>query len=698
MSEIPATKNLLKFVTFRIDSFVVMILCFMISSWLNLYLHQDFDRQSISGFFYFTGWSFLISISFSLLIELTYILVKPIGALLQRSGKLWFHAVPAIAVFFLLIEPFIGINDIISLQSFAAVTVIVFLIVLSFSILLFLPIFHGLNSAFLVAAILISRFFFLPFQHLAFEILSINLYIMSNLVFSLLLYLFFQTRRRIGLSPHYERFRPNRIWFLSLIAIVASIVLVIWIWKNGFFHSLLDTLYLSLALGISLSIFVLMFILYIESFSKHWLKLPIGKICILFLLLTVSTATYLIRSYKPEYVFFIRNTSVGQLLDLFAVLFDQDNDGNSWWPGRDPDDSNQSIRREAKGEYKNRPLNLAPIGQVGSDKILVTYVIPGVIEENPIYLKNQEWANDLTYLAHRWLQPSNQPERSLRALLQGLTSLEEVHRISRRSIFSFAVDDGYRTICLGVDYDQPYFPSYFHSGHWSKLDSGCQVFEPLTVKQLVTSSPVDKFESCVDLVLTEAEKLIAKYQEAHNFIWIHIDTRQCKSNLDINVRRQLLQNRIEQLKSYQPNLPFLTNQSRQMLSLILETGYLPYFYAEPRNRTDSVLFNELLSSHLFLMRWYFADILKLPNSESFEVTQVLRKAEEQYQNAGSRDLNSWIFLQEAPDQHIRWFRDVVDGSLESKLPATILNYDPRRRQFVYSHGIWNQSIEITLTK
>ncbi|MBW7857107.1 MAG: hypothetical protein H3C43_02120 [Leptonema sp. (in: Bacteria)] len=697
MSEIPTAKNLIKFVKLRLDSFVVVILCFMITGWLNLYLNQDSSRWSLNGFFYFSGLCFLISVIFGLWLELTYLVVKPIGALLLRSGKLWVYSVPAISVFLLIVEPALQMTSIHflywqSLEGWQFILLALFVVAL-FLLLLVLPIFHGLNSAFLVVSILMSRVVFVPLQNIVFESLSVNLFILFiilNLILSLLLYSFFQTRRRIGLSPHYERFRPNLYWFFVFGVSIVLLLLLLLIWPNGFLHPLLDTLYISLGFSISLSIFGLLTILYFESFSRHWLRLPVGKLSLILLLLVFSTIIYIIRSYKPDYIFFSRNTSVGQVLELLTVLVDRDNDGNSWWPGQDPDDSNQGIRREAKGEYKNRSLDLTPIGFVqGVDQILVTFVIPGIIEENPIYLKNQDWANDLPYLAHRWLQPSNRPERSLRALLQGLTSLEEVHQLSRRSLFSFAADDGYRTICLGLDYGQP----YFHSGHWTKLDSGCQVFEPLSLPQ-VEAEP--QFESCIELALIEAERLIAKYQEPNNFVWLHIDTRQCKTNLDLSTRRQLVIDKIEQLRTFKAELPFLTNQNRRMLSLILETGFLPYFYAEERNKNDSALFNEVLSSHLFLMRWYFAGILSQPNSESFAATQVLRKAENEYQAAGSNDLNNWVFLQEEPNQHIGWFRDVVGLSTQPRLPATLLHYDPRRRRLVYSHGIWNTQIELTI--
>jgi hypothetical protein len=74
---------------------------------------------------------------------------------------------------------------------------------------------------------------------------------------------------------------------------------------------------------------------------------------------------------------------------------------------------------------------------------------------------------------------------------------------------------------------------------------------------------------------------------------------------------------------------------------------------------------------------------------------VLRNAEAIYQKNGAADMNGWVFLQEDPDESIRWFRQTIglQSDEEHRLPAMMLYYDARRRRLIYSHGMWNRTVE-----
>lgn len=714
MSEAPRTRDLLRMVRWRIEPFAVLLVAFAVVFYLNVLVHGDPSRLSGGALLYAAGWNFLLALFLTLLLELTYAAIRIVGSLFQRTGRLWTYSVPALSVFFLIVEPMFssgGILDAIlkdtGMISSLYLTMLMFLSVGIFLLLVYLPIFHGLNAAFLLASILLSRLLLLPLQNLFFPQIAdftIGLFLLFVVIaFSLaaLFYLYLQTRRRIGLSPHYERFAPDRFWFFALLPVIAFSVfsLVYLRGEQRVFHPLLDIFYLNLFGSLSVALLILFSMLRFEARNGRALRLPASRSALFLAVVLFSTVTGLVRSYQPDYVFFARETAAGRFLELISVLADGDLDGNSVWPGQDSDDNNAGVRRESKGEYRSNALDLKPSGYPGVDRILITFVIDGAVLENPVYATDRDEAAGaepgLQSVAPEgmryWMQPSNQPERSLRALLQGLSSFEEVHGVERRSLLSFAAEDGYRTLCFGFDDGS----NYFLHDHPARLDAGCQVFESLPVAESTN------FEACIADSLQAAEKLIAQYREKHTFAWLHIDTRRCmgREGLTSADKRLALTKVLDDLKSPVSPYRFLSDPTRRLLGVIMETGYLPYFYVSARDefwraKRGATLYSEILSGHLFFMRWYFADMLEEESNDAEDPANVLRSAEQLYQRNGATDMNGWVFLQEAPDESVRWFRETIGlQGTEHRLPAMMLYYDARRRRLVYSHGMWNRTVE-----
>ncbi len=712
MSETPRIRDLLRLLGWRVEPFAILLVAFFSVFCLNILVHGDPPYLSTAALLYAAGWHFLLALFLTLTLELTYATVRAVGSLFQRTGRLWLYSVPALSVFFLIVEPLFSSGDILQtilhgsgMMSSVYLTVLMFLSVAVFLLLVFLPVFHGLNAAFLLASILLSRLLLLPLQHLFFpQPADLSLqpflsFVAISFALASLLYLYLQTRRRTALSPYYERFTPGPAWFLAMLPVLLLSGVGFLFIKTGMriFHPLLDVFYLNLTASISIALLFLFAVLRWESSKKAALRLPELTFLSVLVLLFATTLSLLVRTYEPEHVFFARKTPAGRFLDLISVLADRDRDGNSFWPGQDPDDANPGIRRESKGEA-NQSLTLKPSGVPGVDRILITAVIDGAVPHNPVYAIQQDDSTGaepgLQKSAPKelqfWMQPSNRPERSLRALLRGLSSFEEARGFERRTILSYAAEDGYRTLCFGMDDGS----DYFTHEHPARLDSGCQVFEPLPVPE------TDNLQDCMHRSLQTAETLIQKYREKHTFVWIHLDTRRCpqEPSLSATEQRDTVLQVFEDLHSPSRDYPFLSDPRRRMLGVALETGYLPYFYVSAQDEfwrasSGAILYSQILSGHLFFLRWYFVDMLeKGPQSEDGPAT-VLRRAEKEFQRNGAGDLNGWVFLHEAPDEDVRWFRDVLGIQGVQRLPALLLYYDARRRRLIYSHGMWNRTIE-----
>jgi hypothetical protein len=706
MSEAPPIREILPLVRWRVEPFAILLLAFAFLYYVNVLVYGDSSRLSAGALLYAAGWNFLLALFLAFLFELSYAAIRIAGSLFLRTGRLWTYSVPALSVFFVIVEPIFTsgrILDVIlkdhGIVSSIYLTMLMILSVLIFLLLVYLPVFHGLNAAFLLASILLSRLLLLPLQNLFFPHpadFSIGLFLLfSVLAISLafLFYLYLQTRRRTGLSPHYERFDAGFSWFVvPLILIVCSGFGLVYLReKQRLFHPLLDIFYLNLIASLSIALIFLYSLLRYEARNGKPFRLPALWFSVFLLMVCVSTLMGLVRSYQPDYAFFARKTAAGQFLELISVLADRDRDGNSFWPGQDADDSNPGIRREGRGEYRYNRLDLRPEGYPSVDRILITFVIEGSVLDNPLYATEPNVKLSAPEGWPYWMQPSNQPERSLRALFQGLTSYEEVNGVERRSLLSMAAEDGYRTLCFGFDDGS----NYFRHDHPARLDAGCQVFEALPIPQS------DQLETCMSDSLQAAEKLIAQYREKHTFVWLHLDARRCgKSRLTFAERFQAIMQILTGLHSPQSSYPFLSDPSRRMLGVIMETGYLPRFYVRARDEfwraeRGAMLYGEILSGHLFFLRWYFADMLEGTSGNEKGPAVVLRNAEAIYQKNGAADMNGWVFLQEDPDESIRWFRQTIglQSDEEHRLPAMMLYYDARRRRLIYSHGMWNRTVE-----
>lgn len=710
----------------RTEPAALILFAFFLVFFLNVVVYGDPDHRSIGGYLYAAGWNLVLCFFFAVLLEMVFALVRMVGAAFLRTGKLWTYSVPALSVFALIVHPLLtagGMLDVVlhakGMTMGIYVTFLLSLSLLVFVILLVLPVFHGLNAAFLLAGIVVARLVLLPLENLlfphdaSFSMLLFLQLIVVCMVLAALFYAFFLTRRRLGLSPHYERFRPGRLWFATFLPVLLAGPVGLVILRDGrrLFHPLLDVFYLNLITALALVVLFMLFVLRREAGDRRGVRLPPMQTVAFLGILLLLVLAGLLRGYRPEYVFFARETAAGRFLELVSVTADRDHDGNSFWPGRDPDDGNDGVRREGRGEYRNQGLgDIRSSGYAGIDRVLVTVVVPGSLERNPLYENTGSIELEFSGPGPRyWMQPSNVPERSLRALMQGLTSLEESHGLVKRSLMSIAAEDGYRTLCLGMDDGS----GYFRLEHSARLDRGCQVFERIPVPEARVVEGESPITTCLSSALQSAEKIVEQYREKHTFVWIHLDTRQCRQPEAVHAGSAEERERLEaernlsirkasgvalaRLKSFHSEYYWLSNSARRLLIVHMQTGYLPLFHVNARDefwraKDGDFLYSGILSGHLFFFRWYFADSLRRSEEGKEEKAgSMLRDAERTYQAASTQDLNHWIFLQESPDENVRWFREVIglEGA-EHRLPASLLFYDVRNGRIHYSHGMWNR--------
>ena len=474
---------------------------------------------SISLLFLFVG---------GLTLELFFQLVRIPGALFLRIEQIWNFASPAICIFLLTAEPLIRWSGLVSsgpaLPQLAGHSILLALaLILLLGLLFIFPLFRGMNATFLLAGVLAARFLLIPanigpdsgFQEYA----TFTLY---SFALSLLVFLFLQSRRRLALSPGYETFPvPYGLSYFAffLIPCMLALYFAATNWYSEF----------PVHIPALLSIFL----------AVHWWVSGImlsrdaegkGTPPISFLLIAALIGLFVLTGFSISNGTLSRTAYRSQLtsesLTFFAAFLDRDRDGNSSFPGGDPDDSNPDIRADF---ISNREVNIEandiegkengrmPVGDASGERLLTLILDAGAFASNP------RPSSSLSVLS------SDEIPWALRNILH---SRDAIAQTERRSILSDYVDGGYRTICTGNG-------EYFNHVHPSRLDEGCQILEPVNF-DIKSADAFSGEEAANDLeeqregkyelqgtmrFLSDSRKLFRKYREDQFFFWVHLDLR-----------------------------------------------------------------------------------------------------------------------------------------------------------------------------
>jgi hypothetical protein len=527
----------------------------------------------VSGFI--TALAFVYALSFTLI----YIISRNISLLLQRIRSVWTNAGPGLIIFLLILEPFMAhfFPDS-KTDRFSVITASYATLILLISIPLFFYIrsFPGFSLTFFLFSLLFSRVllyqihfvsspFYFILSHSAFVIMSI-------LIFTALYY-----RHKIYLLSGFDRYKVSG-WVISIYFIIFMVLTaaLLFFWpiagpdnQISFINMLQpdpegSLLYIcSYFAAIFAWILIIQIILsslniiYINRYQSGGFLYHFLSVLALWFIITPVTALTLL-SLPGTTGNLIYSPSAQSLLYIMAEKNDKDQDGNSAWPGSDPDDTNPCIRidmeflkklekgcasdsepmkilsagTEEKEESQNkRKSKTKKISRLASKSNLtiITYNVP--VKKNSYYPVFSEADHK-----SRVLLAGN----SVPIALNGLFRLSDSRFLFEDDIksgfFSNINKLKYRTICI-VHSKNNYFKINLHGQKkdsapnksaiksvWGaytsfgedsdyKLDQGCQVF--------INASP-DKYTS-LQQVTELAEKQISLYKENRNIFWMHYD-------------------------------------------------------------------------------------------------------------------------------------------------------------------------------
>lgn len=471
-----------------------------------------------------------------LILELFFQIVRIPGALLLRIEQIWNFASPAICIFLITAEPLIRWSGLVStgpvLPQLAGHSILLALgLIVLLGLLFVFPLFRGMNATFLLTGVLAARFLLIPatigpesdFREYA----TFTLY---SFALSLLIFLFLQSRRRLALSPGYETFPvPYGLSYVAFFSI--PLMLALYFATSSWYPNFPGHIPALMTIFLAVHWWVSGLVLSRDSEGKT--ISPV--ISLLLSLCLVAQIGLLVHSFSAGNVSraSLKSTVTAESLTFFAAFLDQDRDGNSSFPGQDPDDSNPNIRadfiaseetvRNKEGSEENseagrgEPKSADPAGQR-----LLTLV-----------LDQEAFSGASSPVSPLAVLTSDEIPYAVRDLLHGR---DPVANVESRSILSDYVDRGFRTICTGNG-------EYFSHVHPARLDQGCQVLEPATLsfgsddvlplsEHETTASENSRSDgsqsSDIQLALNFLSKsgtLFRKYREDRFFLWLHLDMR-----------------------------------------------------------------------------------------------------------------------------------------------------------------------------
>jgi len=295
----------------------------------------------------------------------------------------------------------------------------------------------------------------------------------DRIVLACAFYMWLQMRRRLHRSPVYMPFQPGiRSQLIVAAMALGSAVLAVvdstnitWTVALFLFLSWLLTARFLPGSHVNQSsshlaqLLLLAYVLGGVSFL-HLLRLPEEA---------PAVSSRLLRSYS----------TAGRLLLNLGVLLDADYDGNSRWPGQDPDDQDPCVRKDGLNRCR-RLTRFVP--EPAEPRILLVTRLASV--------RASEDGGVSIFLA------SNRPEEALLSIARAADGLAVSTGLHGDSVFSQLSESGYRTICIFVGLKRPYA---------SKLNHGCQVFLEMETEEAALAA-------------------VRRYEEKRTFAWIHTET------------------------------------------------------------------------------------------------------------------------------------------------------------------------------
>ncbi len=338
--------------------------------------------------------------------------------------------------------------------------------------------------------------------------------------------------------------------------------------------------------------------------------------------------------HSPALTFFLAHRSGLTATALYhgAALLDRDGDGNSLWPGGDPDDSDPCAFRTIFPERYSLPSSCLSVDKAPDkipdkipsipDKVLDKIPdIPDKISDKILYKAPENnlflltLTGDLPLLGaiplwphrYRLWAPSDQTAPLLRAFFENLNGVEEQLGLQERSFIVQFSRIGMRTICGGSD------SAFFSADSPYDLDKGCQILPTFPAGDLSKRdrSNVSKNfpEQRLEEFVSQFLKVFYKYRERKNFLWLHYSFNRDASHSTI----------LSAILSVGPLLKALGKKSNSAL-LYLPTGRLyADFYISPLSKSSLLSQNP---SFYDTMLW-LAGALKKPPGQGRQMPGVI---------------------------------------------------------------------------
>ena len=450
-------------------------------------MKQGISRASLEEWFSFTVLFFLLSLAFQLFYSLSRILV----ATLSRFQKHWNPASAGVVLFVFLLRPALSFLNQKTILLGGYETLFI-LIGFGLFLLLALPHLRGSNPGFFaISAVLIVWVLPLFFSvRLPGSLLST---LPLELLLTLLLFGNLQIRHRLFLNGGYET-SPTPPWFIA-----AGLFLSVILWLSLAFPVEGDPFETFARVPVTAGVLHWSILALLGNFRLRYGQKPSFPVisCPLILILFVLVGLFPFASLS------IFRIDPGSDFPIFrkSLIFigrslDRDGDGNSLWPGMDPDDDDPCVQALLSPCRKPESLNVFFPWKKGEESLTLSlFTVDG--PAGSLQLPD-------TPFTGKTLLVSSLPDEALMHLIR-LEHVPLLIGVERRdSIFSHFAMDNFRTICTGTDGGE----GFFRPGNKFNLDRGCQIFQALP-------------EIETRRIPTKASLLFRRYREKKSVFWFH---------------------------------------------------------------------------------------------------------------------------------------------------------------------------------
>ncbi|MCS7204329.1 MAG: hypothetical protein NZ853_01380 [Leptospiraceae bacterium] len=495
----------LKYIRYRWE-IVVIISFFLVLVFLSEWLfHRNLFVLDFELFFGYLllSWSFSLILFFVL--DGIYFVSKVFSAVSLRLKELWKYSIPAILAFLLVVFPYfdwvvmeIGFLDL--LKSPSSLMVLIFVLIISFVVVLIIPLFYGLNGGFVITASLLSYGLLKSLYLLLSKTFVWWEFYLWFFYLTFLFYLYLQARRRVGLQIYYESYHYP-FWFLLILIFNLIFLFSIKVYYQEFFS------YLLVLLGLILTTAIIGYVLVINfefKRAKRIILLPF--LIFLFFPLSVWMFTYFYLKnsdfLRMKQKLFYETRDILFIYGLYGLHFlsDEDQDGENTVLGNDLNNFNLFERSE--GKYQPNQNETQIIVKNNFHYFIITINLP----KKPVPNKNLS------------ISISERIDHTLFGLIYNLSSFEvslytkDQLSIKPKSFFTFFTENYYRTICIGFDGKQ----NYFRPRNIPKLDIGCEVFLRYEEEN---HQGYDLFKKFINFSYENYQS----YKAQKNVVWIHFD-------------------------------------------------------------------------------------------------------------------------------------------------------------------------------